>query len=249
MEATSVFSLVGMVAVGVLLGTVFCCSLAVVAGLRCFGLRVPFSLPFHLFKRQEPELLEALTGKSINTYVLISGLLLFAFPLFVGVTAYDYVVRRYIEHSVYTLDNLAVSVVLLAVLGVVGVWISVSQWRKSAESGVGLALFAVIVLKVLTDTPGVMRVLVLVLPLVLCAAFVYLAIRRIRRPFAERRYSSGSDQRVAHNFISKEFVPNEQHKAQQRSIAQSLIAAGLNAEEIAAGPSVPVDLPTPESHS
>jgi len=244
-----VFSLVGIVAVGVLLGTAFFCNLAVVAGLRCFGLGVPFSLPFHLFKRQEPELLEALTGKSVNTYVLISGLLLFAFPLFAGLTAYDFVVRRYIEHSVYTLNNLAVSLVLLAVLGIVGVWISISQWRKSAESGAGLALFAIIVLKVLTDTPGAIRVFVLVLPLVLCAAFVYLAIRRIRRPFAERRCSSGSDQRVAHNFISKEFVPNEQHKALQTSIAQSLIAAGLSNEEMAAGTSVPVDLPPPASDS
>jgi hypothetical protein len=104
-------------------------------------------------------------------------------------------------------------------------------------------------LKVLTDTPGAIRVFVLVLPLVLCAAFVYLAIRRIRRPFAERRCSSGSDQRVAHNFISKEFVPNEQHKALQTSIAQSLIAAGLSNEEMAAGTSVPVDLPPPASDS
>jgi len=249
MEATSVFSLVGIVAVGVLLGTVFFCNLAVVAGLRSLGLALPFSLPFHLFKRKEPELLEALKGKSINTYVLISGLLLFAVPLFAGLTAYDYVVRRYIEHSVYKLNNLAVSVVVLAVLGIVGVWISISQWQKSAESGVGLALLAITVLKVLTDTLGAMRVSVLVLPAVLCAAFVYLAIRRIRRPFTERRYSSGSDQRVAHNFISEEFVPNEQQKAQQRSMAQSLIAAGLSAEEASGRPSVPVDLPTPKSDS
>jgi len=101
------------------------------------------------------------------------------------------------------------------------------------------------VLKVLTDTLGEMRVFVLVLPAVLGAAFVYLAIRRLRRPFTERRYSSGSNQRVAHNFISEEFVPNEQQKAQQRSMAQSLIAAGLSAEEAAGVPSVPVDLPAP----
>lgn len=243
------FSLVGIVAVGVLLGSVVFCNLAVVAGLRSFGLTVPFSLPFHFFKRQEPELLEALKGKSINTYVLISGLLLFAFPLFAGLTAYDYVVRRYIEHSVYKLNDLALSVALLAVLGIVGTWISIRQWQKSAESGVGLTLLAIMVLKVLTDPPGAMRVFVLVLPAVLCAAFVYLAIRRIRRPFTERRFSSRSVQRVAHNFISEEFVPNEQHEAQQRSMAQSLMAAGLSAEEMAGRPSVPVDPPTPESDS
>ena len=245
MGATRVFSLVGIVAVGVLLATVFSCLLAVVAGLRSLGLGVPFSLPFHLFKRQEPQLLKALKGKSINTYVLISGLLLFTFPLFAGLTAYDYVVRRYIEHSVYELNNLAASVAVLAVLGVVGVWNSISQWQKSAESGVGLALLVITVLKVFTDTLGEMRVFVLVLPAALGAAFVYLAIRRLRRPFTERRYSSGSNQRVAHNFISEEFVPNEQQKAQQRSMAQSLIAAGLSAEEAAGVPSVPVDLPAP----
>jgi hypothetical protein len=247
MEATSVLSLAGIVAVGVLLGAVFLCNLAVVAGLRAFGLGVPFPLPFHVFKRKEPELLEALKGRTINTYVLISGLLLFACPLFAGVTAYDYVVRRYIEHSVYTLNNLAESVVLLAVLVIAGVWISLSHWQKSAESGIGLALLAILVLKVLTDTLGAMRVIVLVLPAALGGAFVYLAIRRIRRPFTERRYFSGSDQRVARNFISEEFVPSEQHKAQQNSMVQGLIGTPL--EKIADRPSHPVILPTPESHS
>jgi hypothetical protein len=249
MEATNVFSLVGIVAVGVLLGMVFLCNLAVVAGLRSFGLDVPFSLSFHVFKRRRPELFEALKGRSINTYVLISGLLLFALPLFAGLTAYDYVVRRYIEHSVYKLNNLGGAVVLLAVLGIVGAWISISQWQKSAESGIGIALLAILVLKVLTDTLSAMRVIVLVLPAALCAAFVYLAIRRIRRPFTERRYSSGSDQRVARNFISEEFIPNEQYKVQQKSMAQSLIAAGVSAEEVAGRPSHPVDLSMPESHS
>jgi hypothetical protein len=245
MEATSVLSLAGIVAVGVLLGAVFFCNLAVVAGLRSFGLGVPFSLPFHVFKRKEPELLEALNGRTINTYVLISGLLLFACPLFAGVTAYDYVVRRYIEHSVYRLNNLAESVVLLAVLVIAGVWISLSHWRKSAESGIGVALLTILVLKVLTDTLGAMRVIVLVLPAALGGAFVYLAIRRMRRPFTERRYFSGSDQRVVRNFISEEFVPSEQHKAQQNSMAQ----IGTPLEKIVDRPSHPVVPPTPESRS
>jgi hypothetical protein len=247
MEATSVLSLAGIVAVGVLVGAVFFCNLAVVAGLRCFGLSVPFSLPFHVFKRREPELLRALKGKSINTYVFISGLLLFAVPLFAGLTAYDYVVRRYIEHSVYRLSDLAVSLMVLAVLGFVGVWISLIHWQKSAENGVGLALLAILMLKVLLETLGAMNVIVLVLPTVLCAAFVYLAIRRMRRPFTERRYFSGSDQRVARNFISEEFVPSEQHKAQQNSMVQSPIGTAL--EKIADRPSPPAGLPKPESYS
>jgi hypothetical protein len=46
--------------------------------------------------------------------------------------------------------------------------------------------------------------------------------------------------------ISEEFVPSERYKAQQRVMAQTLIAAGLNPEQIKSMFSVPVDLPSGE---
>ena len=88
--------------------------------------------------------------------------------------------------------------------------------------------------------------IVLILPAALFATFVYLAIGRIRHRFTQRRYSSRSDQRVSHNFISEQFVPNEQHKAQQRFIDQ-ILAPEVSAEEISHTPSPDVDRPTQES--
>jgi hypothetical protein len=43
--------------------------------------------------------------------------------------------------------------------------------------------------------------------------------------------------------IVEEFVPSEHYKAQQRVMAQTLIAAGLSPQEIAGMLFVPVDLP------
>jgi hypothetical protein len=42
--------------------------------------------------------------------------------------------------------------------------------------------------------------------------------------------------------IAEQFVPNERYKAQQRAMAQTLLAAGLNPEQIAAMLFVPEDL-------
>jgi len=115
-------------AVSVFLGVVVFWNLAVVAALRAFGINLPFSLPFRFFERKKgPEVLKALKGRSINTYVAISGLLLFACPLFVGLTAYDYIVRRFLEHSTYGLNYVAGSLVSFVLLGIGGVWIVLVQ--------------------------------------------------------------------------------------------------------------------------
>jgi hypothetical protein len=41
--------------------------------------------------------------------------------------------------------------------------------------------------------------------------------------------------------IAEQFVPNERYKAQQKAMAQTLIAAGLSPEQIASMLSVPND--------
>ena len=46
--------------------------------------------------------------------------------------------------------------------------------------------------------------------------------------------------------VAEQFVPNVRYKAQQREMAQTLIAAGLNPEQVAGMLSVPVDLPSGE---
>jgi hypothetical protein len=160
-------------AVGVFLGAVVLWNLAMIAAVRFFRINLPFSLTFHFYKRKEPELLKALKGRSINTYVVISGFLLFACPLFAGLTAYDYVVHRSVDHSTYGLNYVVGSVVSLVLLGIGGVWISISNWQKSAESGLGLAILAILVLKVSTDIMGGLAMVSLLVPTVLTCSFVY----------------------------------------------------------------------------
>jgi hypothetical protein len=46
--------------------------------------------------------------------------------------------------------------------------------------------------------------------------------------------------------IAEQFVPSERYKAQQRAMAQTLIAAGLSPEQVATMLFVPVDLPSGE---
>jgi hypothetical protein len=46
--------------------------------------------------------------------------------------------------------------------------------------------------------------------------------------------------------IAEQFVPSERYKAQQRVMAQTLIAAGLNPEQVASMLFVPVTLPSGE---
>jgi hypothetical protein len=132
-------SLLGIAAVGAFLGAVVLWDLAVVAALRFFGIKLLFSTPFHFYSRKERELLAALQGRPKNTYVLISGFLLIACRLFAGATAFDYVVRRYVDHSTFGLNYVVGSVVLFVILTIGGVWINVRHWSKSAENGIGSA--------------------------------------------------------------------------------------------------------------
>ena len=228
-------------AVGVFLGVVVSWNLAMVAVLRAFRINLPLSLAFRFYQPKEPEVLETLSGRSINTYVVISGLLRFACPLFVGSTAYDYVFRHWIEHHTYGLKSALASVVWLLVLGIAGVCIGLRDWQKSAESGIGFAVLVILVWKVSTDTMGVRTAIVALISAALCS-FVYFGIRRIRGAFrGTKRYPSRRGMKAETNFIAEPFVPTESYKAQQVDMAQKLVVAGFNPEPMASTFSLPVD--------
>jgi hypothetical protein len=49
--------------------------------------------------------------------------------------------------------------------------------------------------------------------------------------------------------ITEQFVPSERHKAKQKAMAETLLAAGLTPEQIAGMLSVPVDPPSGDEPS
>ncbi|MHB1936387.1 MAG: hypothetical protein ACYCOR_07350 [Acidobacteriaceae bacterium] len=229
-----------------LAGSIFW-DLAMIAALRLFRIDIPFSLPFRFFRRKEPDLLQALDGRSINAYVVISGLLLFACPLLAGLTAYDSVVRRFIEHQTYGMKDVALSVAWFALLVICGVWTSIRHWQKSQEGGIGFAMAAILALKVATDTMGALMAVVLLVPSALGCAFVYFGVRSIRRTDGRKRTTNRRDRGAESNFVAEQFVPSEEYRAQQAGMAQTLMAAGLNSEQIENMLMVPIEQPSGET--
>lgn len=211
-----------------------CWNMATVAALRSLGIELSFSLPFHLFRRKTPEVLNALRDRAINTYVAVSGLLLFACPLFAGLLAYDYAVRRYGQHSPYDLTYVFASLGWLVLLVIVGVRVSISHWQKRAETGIGAAVLAILVLKVTTDLAGALTTVFLVAIVVGCA-FVYVGGRRIKGAIDGRQYPARRDMPLQRNFVSEPFVPTENPTAKKVAMVQKLMASG-----------VPVGLPSNE---
>lgn len=124
------------VGVGACIGVALLWQLAVVAILRVFGIRLPFSLLFPFYTRKAPELLHVQEEWTEGTYVLISGFLLLACPLFAGLVAYDYIERRYIDHSAYSADSLVGLAVIFLMLVVCARWRSVSDWKKLRANSV-----------------------------------------------------------------------------------------------------------------
>jgi len=232
-------------AVGAFLAVSILWNVAMVAALRLFRIDLPFSFPFRLFRHKEPNLLQATQGRSINKYVVISGVLLFACPLLAGLTAYDAVVRRFMGHSSYGMREFALSVAWFALLGLCGVWTSIRHWQHSRESGIGFAMAAIIVVKVATNTMGALMAVALLTPAVLVCAFVYFGVRSIKRADGQRRtvsQSSGGES----NFVAEQFVPSEKYKAQQAGMAEALVSAGLNREQMKAMFLLPLDTPSGE---
>jgi hypothetical protein len=128
-------SFLGLAAFGGCVGAIALWDLAVVAALRSFGIKLLFSTPFHFYTRRERELLAALNGRPKDTYVLISGFLFFACPLFAGLTTFDYIIRRYIDHSTIGLDYVVGSAVVFVMFVMFGVGISNRKWKKFAGMG------------------------------------------------------------------------------------------------------------------
>lgn len=118
-------------AIGACLVAILLWQWAMVAGLRFFAIKLPFSVAFHISPRREHELLDALEGRPKAIFLLISGVLLFALPLFVGLIAYDFVV----DHSAmgttaYALNHVVGSVLVFGGMCALGIWTSESSWNK-----------------------------------------------------------------------------------------------------------------------
>lgn len=220
-------------------------NLAMVAALRLFRIDLPFSLPFRLFRHKEPDLLQAIHGRSINEYVVISGLLLFACPLLAGMTAYDSVVRRFVEHSNNGMKGFALSLAWFALLGLCGVWTSIRHWQHSRESGIGFAMATILLLKVATNTMGALMAVILLTPAALGCAFVYFGVRSMKHAVGRRRITSQSGGAES-NFVAEQFVPSEKYKAQQAEMAETLVSAGLNPEQMKTMFLLPLDAPSGE---
>jgi len=103
-----------LAALGAFVGTSVLWDLAMVVALRSFGIILPFSFPFHYCKRRNREELTALKGQPEGRYILISGFLLFACPLFAGLTMYEYILRRFVDHSAIGVYPVVGSIVICA---------------------------------------------------------------------------------------------------------------------------------------
>lgn len=231
---------------GAFVATSILWNLAMVATLRLFRIDLPFTLPFRRFRRKKPDLLQAMDGTSINKYVAISGLLLFACPLLAGIVAYDAVVRRFVEHSTYGMKDFTLALAWFALLGLCGVWISLKNWQHSQENGVGFAMAVILVVKIATDAIGALMAGVLLTPIALICAFVYFGVRSVKRADSQTQATSRSSGPES-NFVAEPFVPGEAYRAQQAGIAQTLVAAGLNSEQMKAMFLLPLDAPSDET--
>lgn len=120
-------------AIGAWLGTIVLWQLTVIAALRIFGIKVPFPVAFHIYPREQYELLDALNRRSKDTFVFISGVLLLAGPWFVGLIACDYIVGRSAGHlRNYGLDHIIGSAVVFVLMIWCGISTSASEWNKSS---------------------------------------------------------------------------------------------------------------------
>ncbi len=216
-------------AVGVFVGAAISWNVATIAILRIFGVDLSFSLAFRFCRRKAPEVLNALKGKSINAYVVVSGVLLFACPLFAGLSAYNYVVHRYAQHSTYGLGDAFASIGWLVLLVILGAWVSIGYWQKSAEGGIGIAMLAILLLKVSADLAGALAAVFLVV-IAACCSFVYFGVLRITGTRSGKLYTSRRDTEVQRNFVSERFVPPESPTAKKVAMIQKLIASGVNGD-------------------
>ncbi len=122
------------VAIGAFLAAWSLWDLAMVAALRVFSIRLPISFAFLFWTRRERELHAALKEISKIKYVIISGFLLFACPLFAGFTAYDFFIDRYFRPSIHDVWTFMANILVWAI---VGIGFGLSEWKKSVKKEVG----------------------------------------------------------------------------------------------------------------
>jgi hypothetical protein len=102
------------------------CNLACISILRTFGVEIPFSFPFHFSERRERDLIASLQGRSKGTCIFVSGFLLFACPMFLGLIAYDRLLPIRSSSGYYV----GTAVVLLILL-IGGVSFGNRIWKKA----------------------------------------------------------------------------------------------------------------------
>ena len=114
------------------LGALILWEFALIAALRVLGIRIPFAVAFHIYPRRQKQLLDALRGRRKDTFVLVSGILLLAFPLWVGLIACDYVIDRSAGPITYGLNHTVGSAVGFVVMVACGIWTSTTDWNKNS---------------------------------------------------------------------------------------------------------------------
>jgi hypothetical protein len=102
------------------------CNLACISILRTFGVAIPFSFPFHFSERRQRDLVTSLHGRSRSTYIFVSGFLLFACPMFLGLIAYDRLLPIRSSSGYY-----AGTAVVLMILVIGGVSFGNRIWKKA----------------------------------------------------------------------------------------------------------------------
>jgi hypothetical protein len=115
----------GFVAVFVL------CNLICILILRKFGVAIPFSFPFHWGERKERDLITSLRGRSKGICIFVSGFLLLACPMFLGLIAYDRLLPIRVSGSNYYVGT----AVVLVVIVMAGVSFGNRIWKKAVPSG------------------------------------------------------------------------------------------------------------------
>jgi fucose 4-O-acetylase-like acetyltransferase len=122
--------MVSIAAISASMGAIVVWQLAMVAVLRLFDVKLPFSLAFYVYPRREHELFAALNERRKDTFVFISGFLMFACALFVGLTTYDYVMDCSVSHPPHGPNYFVGSAVAFVGMIVCGIWSGTSSWNK-----------------------------------------------------------------------------------------------------------------------
>jgi len=115
------------------LGAVVLWELAVIVGLRLFDIKLPLSIAIHIYPRRQREMFAGLKEKGEDTFVFISGVLLWACPLFIGVTAYDLIFSIFDpsgSHPAHALDRIVGSIVVFMFMIACGIWTASREWNK-----------------------------------------------------------------------------------------------------------------------